>query len=416
MLPGLCNDESNPMTSGLYVFGSMLVNDNSSTPYSDATQTKKHPPNHVKRPMNAFMVWSQLERRRIVSQTPDMHNAEISKQLGRRWKLLTEEQRRPYRDEAQRLKVLHRLEYPDYKYRPRKKNAKGCPPPPLSSVSGGGASGDVLRGVALCGGGRIAKARPPLAGGTHPPPANVATVIKMRECLRAANLKHLASKASVPPSAAPQQQKKPQPMSPSTRLPTSPSHDLPDSPEGAATFKDHAPRSFDYTVKEETFGDQMYCNVGTPEAGFGWPSDLLLASSPLEPPAEPAPLIEDPPTLADLDNIGVKDLVPLSPGLSLDLQTLGSDIELWPSHETSQDISAPRDLATPPTPYHSGLQEPWTQSLWEEDVDSFVEELQIKYQPLQVEPSPPTSNQSGPASTWLRPALEVSYSLGDPSR
>uniref|UniRef100_A0A2P2I330 Transcription factor SOX-4-like n=1 Tax=Hirondellea gigas TaxID=1518452 RepID=A0A2P2I330_9CRUS len=107
------------------VFGSQLVQANSRTPYSDATQTKKHNPNHIKRPMNAFMVWSQMERREIVKFAPDTHNAEISKQLGKRWKLLTEEQRQPYITEAERLRQLHMQEYPDYKYRPRKKTKTG---------------------------------------------------------------------------------------------------------------------------------------------------------------------------------------------------------------------------------------------------------------------------------------------------
>ncbi len=71
--------------------------------------------------MNAFMVWSQLERRKIVEVSPDKHNAEISKELGRRWKLLNEADRQPYIEEAERLRLLHQKEYPDYKYKPRKK-------------------------------------------------------------------------------------------------------------------------------------------------------------------------------------------------------------------------------------------------------------------------------------------------------
>jgi len=99
----------------------MQVHTSSKTPYSDATQTKKHKLNHIKRPMNAFMVWSQLERRKIIEVTPDKHNAEISKELGRRWKLLPDEARQPYIEEAERLRILHQKEYPDYKYKPRKK-------------------------------------------------------------------------------------------------------------------------------------------------------------------------------------------------------------------------------------------------------------------------------------------------------
>lgn len=61
----------------------------------------------------AFMVWSQIERRKICSQHPDMHNAEISKQLGARWKKLDDGEKRPFVEEAERLRVLHTKEYPD---------------------------------------------------------------------------------------------------------------------------------------------------------------------------------------------------------------------------------------------------------------------------------------------------------------
>lgn len=73
------------------------------------------------------MVWSQIERRKICEQQPDMHNAEISKRLGKHWKTLSEEERQPFVEEAERLRVLHMQQYPDYKYRPRKK-AKGSQP------------------------------------------------------------------------------------------------------------------------------------------------------------------------------------------------------------------------------------------------------------------------------------------------
>ena len=44
---------------------------------------------HVKRPMNAFMVWAQEARKRVSSQNRPVHNAELSKSLGRIWRYVS---------------------------------------------------------------------------------------------------------------------------------------------------------------------------------------------------------------------------------------------------------------------------------------------------------------------------------------
>ena len=71
--------------------------------------------------MNAFMVWARIERQNIASKYKDLKNAEISKILGKKWKDMNEEEKKPFREKANEIFREHLKRHPDYKYKPRRK-------------------------------------------------------------------------------------------------------------------------------------------------------------------------------------------------------------------------------------------------------------------------------------------------------
>nr|APW77286.1 SoxF2 [Hydractinia echinata] len=78
----------------------------------------------VKRPMNSFLLWAKIMRRKYASENPHLHNAEISKLLGKIWNSMSTSDKRPYVERAEKLRVVHMRTYPNYRYAPKKRRDK----------------------------------------------------------------------------------------------------------------------------------------------------------------------------------------------------------------------------------------------------------------------------------------------------
>ncbi len=300
-------------------FGSQQISPASSTPYSDATRCKKVT-QHVKRPMNAFMVWSQIERRKISEVAPDMHNAEISKRLGKRWKLLSEPERQPYIEEAERLRLLHMQEYPDYKYRPRKKaktpqgkagesQGKSKSPAAPSSklvVKQEGRSKQTLSTI-KSGGIQKASVTHTTSSSLH----NAANRLKLKLTIDKKFKDSIKASKHVPMSVSQ--------LTPPAKVPCSPNADSPASPESASfyaddVFTDHSAISQDIKPDIHSLLPQG-TNIIQPLAVISDYSSMPVGVS-----DAPSSQAVDTTTLTDLDNL--TDVLQLPQNWQLELNNL----------------------------------------------------------------------------------------------
>ena len=74
----------------------------------------------VKRPMNSFLLWSKMTRKKYARENPNMHNAEISKLLGKIWNEMREIDKQPFAERAERLRTVHMRHHPNYRYTSKK--------------------------------------------------------------------------------------------------------------------------------------------------------------------------------------------------------------------------------------------------------------------------------------------------------
>ena len=85
---------------------------------NDKVKNKKQ---HIKRPANSFMIWTQDNRTKLFNENSTLNNAAISKLLGQKWNTLSNKEKQIYKDKAEQVKQEHKIQYPNYKYRPEKK-------------------------------------------------------------------------------------------------------------------------------------------------------------------------------------------------------------------------------------------------------------------------------------------------------
>ncbi|KAG1147319.1 hypothetical protein G6F37_000823 [Rhizopus arrhizus] len=75
----------------------------------------------IPRPLNCFLLYRIEKQKEIVAKCPGANHRDISKIIAKWWTEATEEEKRPFREQARIAKQEHYKMYPTYKYAPKKK-------------------------------------------------------------------------------------------------------------------------------------------------------------------------------------------------------------------------------------------------------------------------------------------------------
>ncbi|CBY20236.1 unnamed protein product [Oikopleura dioica] len=100
-----------------------------------AKESKKR--NHIRRPMNAFMLFSKFYRGEVHKMYPKQDNRSVSKILGEWWNTLNSDEKQRFINKANLMKEEHYKQHPDWKWsnKERKKATRSLKMPEAKCVS-----------------------------------------------------------------------------------------------------------------------------------------------------------------------------------------------------------------------------------------------------------------------------------------
>ncbi|KHN87653.1 Transcription factor SOX-2 [Toxocara canis] len=62
----------------------------------------------IKRPLNAYMIWTRQERKKILAKDPKMKMNDVSRLMGEKWKTLSDKEKKPFFEMSKQSKLEHK--------------------------------------------------------------------------------------------------------------------------------------------------------------------------------------------------------------------------------------------------------------------------------------------------------------------